>query len=390
VRTATTSTTHAHRTGAPSQECLTAAPVLHCSGDRVETAEVDETWTTPASSDRGWADAVLRALGSDGARAFGALSFEPDGLGVMHRLSGRRRQSAADAVKEAAAVVRRASGAVRHETVEVPSADAYAAMVGEALEEIARGRVEKVVLGRHLEVRSDPPLDPAEVVARLLATRPGPYVFRLPVPDVAGGSTLLGASPELLVRRTGTLVESTPLAGSVPRCEDAAEDARRRAALGRSEKDLHEHRFVVRDIVRRLRGAGVDVPEPGAPVVIGTDTLWHLATPITGHVAADGPSALHLAQVLHPPPAVGGSPTTTALELVRRLEPRERGWMAGTVGWVDGNGDGEFALTLRSGLLHGERLRLFAGAGIVAGSEPDQEVRETGAKLGTMARAVGL
>lgn len=390
MRAGTTATPYARRTGSPVRHDLTAAPVLHCSGDRVETAEVDETWTTPASSEKGWADAVLRALDNDGSRAFGALSFEPDGLGVMHRLSGRRRHPAAEAVREATEAVGRQRGAVHHETVEVPSADAYAAMVSEALAEIARGRVEKVVLGRHLEVRSDPPLDPAEVVARLLATRPGPYVFRLPVPDVAGDSTLLGASPELLVRRTGTLVESTPLAGSVPRSEDPAEDSRRRAALARSEKDLHEHRFVVRDIVSRLRGAGVDVPEPGAPVVIGTDTLWHLATPIAGHVAVDGPSALHLAQVLHPTPAVGGSPTAAALDLVRRLEPRERGWMAGAVGWVDGNGDGEFALTLRSGQLHGDRLRLFAGAGIVAGSRPADEVRETGAKLGTMARAVGL
>ena len=379
--------------GAPdrfAQQELVAAPVLHCSGDWVETAEVDETWTTPSSSDGGWADAVLRALRSDGARAYGALSFEPDGLGVMHRLTGRRRHRVAEATSATAGVAGRAGGAAHHETVEVPSADAYAAMVAAALEEIAAGRVEKVVLGRHLDVRSDPPLSPDDVLARLLATRPGPYVFRLPVPDVDGEATLLGASPELLVRRTGTLVESTPLAGSVPRSDDPAEDARRRTGLARSEKDLHEHRFVVRDIVARLRAAGVDVPEPGEPVVIGTDMLWHLATPITGRVAEDGPSALHLAQALHPTPAVGGSPTREALALVRRLEPRERGWMAGTVGWVDGDGDGEFALTLRSGLLHRDRLRLFAGAGIVAGSRPADEVRETGAKLGTMARAVGL
>src|SRR5690606_2697835 len=145
------------------------------------------------------------------------------------------------------------------------------------------------------------------------ASRPGPYVFSVPVPgDGEEGATVLGASPELLVRRSGDLVRAMPLAGSVPRAADPAEDLARKTALATSDKDLHEHGFVVRDILDRLRGAGVDAEATDRPIVVGTDTLWHLATPINGRIVSTqsrhvgGPSALHLAQLLAPTPAVGG------------------------------------------------------------------------------------
>ncbi len=230
---------------------------------------------------------------------------------------------------------------------------------------------------------------PAEIIDRLLTTRPGRYVFAVPlVPGGEDGSApadgpiLVGASPELLVRREGAEISCTPLAGSVPRSADPGEDARRAAGLQQSGKDLAEHAFVVEAIVHALKEVCVEIEYPATPELMSTDTVWHLATPIHARLAdpADGPSALRLAQLLHPTPAVGGVPTAAANAVIADLEGDLRDWFAGCVGWVDGSGDGEFAITIRAAVMDGPRLRLFAGAGIVAGSDPASEVRETGAK----------
>jgi isochorismate synthase len=231
------------------------------------------------------------------------------------------------------------------------------------------------------------------VIDRLLVTRPGRYVFSVPLTESPDdGPLLLGASPELLVSRTGDLISCTPLAGSVPRAADPEEDARRAAGLRASEKDLAEHAFVVDAIVHALKEVCVDVEPAAAPTLISTDTLWHLASPITARLedTASGPSALRLAQMLHPTPAVGGVPAAAAAEAIADLEGDLRDYFAGCVGWVDGAGDGVFAITIRAAVIDGSRLRLFAGAGIVAGSDPDLEVVETGAKLATMMRVTGL
>ncbi|MQW75281.1 isochorismate synthase [Nocardioides sp. dk4132] len=355
-----------------------------------------ERWTTACSGSPGWADTVVGAL-APGERAVGVIGFDPASPGVMHRLLDAREVPTTIPPETSAPT---ATSDRAQTLVEVPVPRLYADQVRAALRAIADGAVDKVVLGRFLDVHSDPPLAVDEVVDRLLRTRPGRYVFSVPVPapgpapgDGQRDATVLGASPELLVRREGTLVEAMPLAGSVPRSPDPAEDERRRAALASSAKDLHEHAFVVRDLVARLASACDEVEHDVTPQVVGTDSLWHLGTRVTARVrtgATGGPSALHLAQLLHPTPAVGGSPREAALALIERLETGERGYLAGAAGWVDGNGDGEFALVLRSGVLDGPRLRLFAGAGIVAGSDPDAEVRETAAKLRTMLEAVGL
>ncbi|NHA00426.1 hypothetical protein G5V59_11040 [Nocardioides sp. W3-2-3] len=188
----------------------------------------------------------------------------------------------------------------------------------------------------------------------------------------------------MLVRRDGLEISCTPLAGSVPRSTDPAEDARRAAALQQSGKDLAEHAFVVEAIVHALKEVCEEIEYPATPELLSTDTVWHLATPISARLAdgADGPSALRLAQLLHPTPAVGGVPTAAANAVIADLEGDLRDWFAGCVGWVDASGDGEFAITIRAAVMDGPRLRLFAGAGIVAGSDPASEVRETGAKAG--------
>ena len=355
------------------------APILFLGDETVVADGALGSWAAPC--DAAWADEVVASLGA-GERAIGALSFAPGGPAIMHRVAGSGRPPtpvARDAER-------------RHVVTPSPTREQYAGGVRDALARIAAGRLEKVVLGRCLDVVSEPPLRADEVVGRLIATRPGRYVFSVPLTaDAGGGPVLVGASPELLVRRRGAEVSCLPLAGSVPRSPDPTEDLRRADALLASTKDLEEHAFVVDQIVAALRPVSLALEADPAPRLLATDTLWHLASSITATVAPGGPSALHLARLLHPTPAVGGVPTDAALAAIEEIEgPGLRGPLAGAVGWVDGAGDGEFAVAIRAGVLHGNHLRLFAGAGIVAGSDPDAEVRETSAKLTTMAKAVGL
>ena len=364
--------------------------MLFASGEEAYVADtVRRSWQTPDGADPAWADEVVAGLGP-GERALCALSFAAGAPGLAHVVVGSehalRRPERDETVERT------------YEVTEFPTADEYAAMVATALERIAGGDLHKVVLGRCLDVVSEPALVPAEIIDRLLTTRPGRYVFSVPlVPGVDGaapddGPILVGASPELLVRRDGASISCTPLAGSVPRAADAEEDRRRAGELRRSAKDLAEHAFVVEAIVHALKDVCVEIEYPATPELLSTDTVWHLATPIHARLAdpVDGPSALRLAQLLHPTPAVGGVPTAAANAVIADLEGDLRDWFAGCVGWVDGRGDGEFAITIRAAVMDGPRLRLFAGAGIVAGSDPASEVRETGAKLDTMARVTGL
>lgn len=366
---------------------LAARPFLFASGEQAYVASrVLHTWTTPDGADVGWADEVVSSL-APGERALCALSFAAGAPGLAHQVVGA--EHALQRPLEVAAVQR------TYEVTEFPTADEYAGMVEAALARIADGTLHKVVLGRCLDVISDPPLVPAEIIDRLLQTRPGRYVFSVPLVNdddaPADGPILVGASPELLVRRDGLEIACTPLAGSVPRSPDPAEDAARAEGLRHSAKDLAEHAFVVEDIVHALKGVCEEIEYAASPQLLSTDTVWHLATPIRARLSdPGGPSALRLAQLLHPTPAVGGVPTAAANAVIADLEGDLRDWFAGCVGWVDGNGDGEFAVTIRAAVIDGDRLRLFAGAGIVAGSDPESEVRETGAKLATMARVSGL
>lgn len=365
---------------------------LFATGDQALLGRVAETWTTSTSSSTGWADAVVAGL-APGEYAFVALSFEGDGPALAHRLSDAQVLSTAEVDEALHGVAPWPSPERTHRVTESPSAEQYGERVAQLVAAIEAGAVDKAVLGRHLDIVSSPALSGPEIVQRMLRTRPGRYVFSAPVGTGASSALVLGASPELLVRRRGGVVDAMPLAGSVPRSADPREDEQRRASLAASAKDLREHAFVVTDLAERLRESCDDVRV--APTeVVGTDALWHLGTRVTATAepgtGASAGSALRLAQLLHPTPAVGGTPRGSALAHIAALEEGPRGWLAGAVGWVDSHGDGEFALTLRSGVLEGENLRLFAGAGIVAGSEPASEIRETGAKLRTMTEVIGL
>lgn len=253
---------------------------------------------------------------------------------------------------------------------------AWAGAVARALEAIADGEVQKVVLSRDLRVRAPRPLDAGEVVARLLAQQPGCFVFR--------DDDLVGATPELLVERCGAQVRSRPLAGTVP--GTGSESV---SWLDHSEKDRREHRLVVEAVVGALTPFCTRSPSVTGPVAQQLVGLSHLATEVTGSLRDGSASALDLARSLHPTPAVAGVPTASALRLVREVEGRPRGRYGGPVGWVDAAGDGEFALALRCGRLAGRDALLHAGAGIVAGSRVEQEWEETAAKFGPMLAALG-
>lgn len=269
---------------------------------------------------------------------------------------------------------------------QVPEPGEYGAGVAGAVRRMWRGEFSKVVLARTLELTAPAPLDVPAMLQRLARRDPSGYTFALPV---AEGRTLLGASPELLVARRGDRVTANPLAGSTPRSPDLAEDVRRAAALLQSAKDLHEHAVVVDAVHQALAPSCVGMDVPRRPTLVRTAAMWHLSTTVTGRLASPGTSALDLASALHPTPAVCGTPTATAREVIAETEPFDRGFFTGMVGWGDADGDGEWVVTIRCAEASGRALRLYAGAGVVAASEPESETAETAAKFRTFLSAVG-
>ncbi len=273
------------------------------------------------------------------------------------------------------------------EVTPVPAPEEYAASVAAAVRRMKAGEFAKVVLARTLELRSAQALDIPAMLQRLARRDPAGYTFAVPS---GPGRTLLGASPELLVSRRGTTLIANPLAGSTPRSADLAEDVRRAAALLESAKDLHEHAVVIEAVREALSPYCAELHVPAQPTLIRTATMWHLSTTVTGTLRQPAVSALELAYAMHPTPAVGGTPTATAREVIRELEPFDRGLYTGMVGWGDAEGDGEWVVTIRCAEAERNSLRLYAGAGVVADSSPAAETAETGAKFRTFLDAVGV
>jgi len=238
------------------------------------------------------------------------------------------------------------------------------------------------VLARAVDVRTPTPLVVADVVRRLRSLHPSCMVF-----SVEG---FVGASPELLVGRNGRDVQSHPLAGTVARSGDPETDARLGASLMASTKDRWEHALVVDAIAAALTPVCPQLDVPDAPSIVPLRNVSHLGTHIQGTLPAGGPvpTALELAARLHPTPAVGGAPTARALAMIAELEPHGRGRYAGPVGWVDAAGNGEWAVGIRSAHIGGDRARMMAGVGIVADSDPEEELAETQLKLQALLAAV--
>ena len=252
--------------------------------------------------------------------------------------------------------------------------------VAEAITRIEAGEIDKVVLARDVVATTDIELDPRYLLANLAASYPSCWTF-----SVAG---LIGATPELLVRRTGDVVTSRVLAGTVRSLGDEKRDASLATQLLDSDKDLEEHEYAVNSVARALGAHCTDLDVPSYPHVLPLANVQHLATDVTGRLA-DGASVLSLAASLHPTAAVCGTPTERAFSIIRDLEGMDRGRYAGPVGWFDAHGDGEFGIALRCAEVNGNRVRAFAGCGIVAGSEPRKEWAEADAKLIPIRTALG-
>jgi salicylate biosynthesis isochorismate synthase len=266
-----------------------------------------------------------------------------------------------------------------HTLESYPPVSAWTAAVAEAVVAIEDEMLRKVVLARSVIVRSDTAPDGFDVVSHLERSYRQCFGFGWRV----NGATFVGASPELLVRYSEGTVASNPLAGTAPRGEGEAEDRTLAEALMHSEKDRIEHRYVVDDVADRLAPFSDDLDVPADPSLKRMATVQHLSTRLAGTTRSDV-HVLDLVDALHPTPAVGGTPRDPALAFIEKIEPFDRGWYTGGVGWLDGAGEGEFAIGLRCGLLEGTNAHVFAGAGIVADSDPDSELVETRLKLRPM------
>lgn len=334
-------------------------------GDALLAIETDDAVDVPGS----------------GALAVGALPFDPAVRGelvvparIVASMHGRAWRT--DIAPVTSGAHETPGPPVRFTVAAVRTRRDWRAMVADALAAIERDEFEKVVLAREVVVEADTPFDVAAIARRLMSQQPGSFVY--------ASHGLVGASPELLVRRSGDLVESLPVAGTAVADGD---DASLRA-LAASVKDHREHRFVVDAIVDALTHECDTLDAGDEPHVAVFGHVAHLATRVHGRLRAPTRSALELAQLLHPTPAVGGTPRDAALDAIRTLEGFDRGRYAGPVGWVDARGNGEWAIALRGAEVDGCTARLVAGAGIVEGSDPDSEWAETQAKLEPMLRAL--
>jgi salicylate biosynthesis isochorismate synthase/menaquinone-specific isochorismate synthase len=252
----------------------------------------------------------------------------------------------------------------------------YEQAVAAAVEAIRAGALEKTVLAREIAVSAGQAHDPAAVFGALRELFPSCFCFCVGTPE----ASFIGASPELLIRRRGAVAATLALAGSTRRSADPAVDDHLGEQMMRSDKVRSEHDIVAKRIERTLRPHSVWGEAADEPVLARVANIQHLATPIRAQLA-DARSAIELAGALHPTPAVGGEPREEGLALIDRLEELDRGWYAGPVGWMDAAEDGEFCVALRSALLRDREARLYAGCGIVAGSEAESELAETEIKF---------
>jgi menaquinone-specific isochorismate synthase len=313
---------------------------------------------------------------SAGPRAVGALPFSGHGDLVVPAVivgrdsNGRAWRTVIDDTTAPYPVPRAADAEPTRFSVSSSTARTeWRAMVEHALARIAPGPLEKVVLARAVHVDADRPFDLPAILAFLRRSQPGCVVY--------ADRGFVGASPELLVRKSGTSVTARPLAGTGIDPD----------ALARSTKDAHEHQLVVDAVVGVLQMHCRDVVATG-PATLALADVAHLATTITARAERATTTIADLLTALHPTPAVAGTPRDLALETIDALEPVGRGRYAGPCGWIDRHGDGEFVVALRGGEIDGAHAVLHAGAGIVSASDPDAEWVETRQKLTPMLQAL--
>lgn len=319
----------------------------------------------------------------------GALAFDAHGPAALIAPRSVQRLTELPDWPTGAVPAVRVSGAL-------PTPDEHRARVRRACDELTAvgGTLQKVVLARALELTADAPLDARNILRRLVDNDPAAYGYLVDLSAAGGdyvGKALVGASPELLVARSGDQVTCQPFAGSAPRNADPDSDAAAGAALAESAKDRHEHQLVIDTMAAALRPLCSELTIAPEPTLSRTTALWHLSTPITGRLRDTSTTAIDLTLALHPTPAVGGVPTPAATRLIGELEG-DRGFYAGAVGWCDATGDGRWVVTIRGAQLSADRLTALAhaGGGIVAESDPDGEVAETTTKFITILTALGV
>ncbi|MBC9207987.1 isochorismate synthase [Roseomonas aerophila] len=334
--------------------------------------------------------AFFRLAGRDALLA-GALPFarEAEDYLVQPRTVSRTVQEVAAAPRPDA----------RWQLAHEPDAAGYAASVQRALgimrQEAAQGAgrrevLTKIVLSRSLLARADAPIDLQGLLRRLSAD-PSVTGFLVPLPPRGGAPRVLaGATPELLLSKTGARILSHPLAGSARREVDAAADSANAAALARSDKDRREHAIVADFILDTLAPYCRQLSAPQGTTLTSTNSMWHLGTRIEGELKDASISSAELAAALHPTPAVCGLPRAHAARLIGEIEAYDRDFYAGAVGWCDAAGDGAWYVSIRCAEIAGNTARLYAGAGIVPGSDPWAEAAETGAKYGALLAALGI
>ncbi|GGG77007.1 isochorismate synthase [Corynebacterium pelargi] len=336
-------------------------------------------------------DDAIEAL-RRGEMVVGALAFRRDHACAFTVPENIIRE---DGPLEPHGYYRQGPGAQLHASLDalVPDEAEHAHRVAAAIETMRSTVLRKVVLARAVDVRFDPPVDPRLIAARLIDLslhRDGFIVDLSPAGEDFVGNMLVGSSPEVLIKKQGSTVSAYPLAGSAPRAVDPIEDKKRGEALLRSTKDLDEHRFVVDHLRRKLSPLCSDLNIPDNPELTCTNEMWHLATPVVGTLKDAQMTALELAQIVHPTPAICGTPTDDAEELISFAEA-DRRFYAGAVGWAEGL-DGEYMVAIRCAEVSGDgtRARAWAGGGIVEASDAQAEVAETSAKLRTIMKALGL
>ncbi|MFG2463436.1 isochorismate synthase MenF [Streptomyces sp. NPDC048523] len=278
------------------------------------------------------------------------------------------------------------AGRLSSQVRDLPSAEQWRGLVTQAVDHIRAGTFEKVVLAREVRVSADRPFDLPAALDRLSRTYSDATLFAVE----HDGHTFFGATPEYLVRLSSGTVRALGLAGTAPRGSTPALDAELEQQLAGSTKIRHEHDIVVRMLVDALRPMSGQVNTGTGPSVLKLANVQHLATFVEGHDVRRGLGILHFVERLHPTPALGGHPRKESLSWLKHNEGLERGWYAGTVGWSDALGQGEFAVAIRCALVRENTASLYAGCGIVADSNPQDEYEETVAKLRPMRQALGL
>lgn len=307
---------------------------------------------------------------------------------AVKRARGRTSMIAAspdaESLLELAPAVVRAPAARKLEVAPIRNPLAWTAAVETAAARLRASQAEKVVLAREVLARGDGVVSAGMVVRGLRAAYPSCFTYLMTGAD---GTAFAGASPELLVRRADGRAESQPMAGSVARGANEADDERLAQKLVLSSKDAQEHRVVSDFVVNAFEPYATSVEARG-PEVVRFTNIQHLATSVRAALKQPAAGALELAAALHPTPAVGGWPRDAADALIDELEGMERGWYAGAVGWIDGRGDGEFAVALRCGLLWEDGARLYAGVGVMPDSDPARELEETELKFKALLTAL--